>query len=129
MDRISYECSNGTSHCTNLTGDNITTCTLISDNCPYNYCKRDPVTFNSSQVDRQCTGNRGGILCGNCTNGHSITLGSNKCKKCTDDGYIALVVVFAVAGIALVVLLIALNLTVSVGTISMDSNSMPTLLN
>ena len=94
------------------------TCTLISDLCPYNFCKRGPVTFNSSQVDHQCTGNRGGILCGSCTNGHSITLGSNKCKKCTDDGYIALVVVFAVAGIALVVLLIALNLTVSVGTIN-----------
>ena len=60
------------------------------------YCKRGTVTFNSSQVDRQCTGNRGGILCGNCTNGHSITLGSNKCKNCTDDGCIALVVVFAV---------------------------------
>ena len=115
---IGYECFNGTGHCTNLTGDNITTHTLISDNCPYDYCKRDPVTFNSSHIDRQCTGNRGGILCGSCTNGYSITLGSNKCKKCTDDGYIALVVVFAVAGIGLVVLLIALNLTVSVGTIN-----------
>ena len=116
---IGYECSNGTGHCTNLTGDNITTHTLISDDCPYDYCKRDPVTFSSSHVDHQCTGNRGGILCGSCTNGHSITLGSNKCSKnCTDDGYIALVVVFAVAGIGLVVLLIALNLTVSVGTIN-----------
>ena len=115
---IGYECSNGTGQCTNLTGDNITTHTLISDNCPYDYCKRDTVTFNSSQVDHQCTGNRGSILCGSCTNNYSIILGSNECKNCIDDGYIALVVVFAVAGIALVVLLIALNLTVSVGTIN-----------
>ena len=116
---IGYECSyNGTSHCTNLTGDNITTHTLTSDNCPYDYCKQNTIVFNSSQVDHQCKNHRSGILCGSCANGYSITLGSNKCKKCTDDGYIALVVVFAVAGIALVVLLIALNLTVSVGTIN-----------
>ena len=107
-----------TGHCTNLTGDDITIHTLISDNCPYDYCKQGTITFNSSQLIVNVLAIEGGILCGSCTNGYSITLGSNKCKNCTDDGYIALVVVFAVAGIALVVLLIVLNLTVSVGTIN-----------
>ena len=44
-------------------------------------------------------------------------LGSNQCGQCTNY-YIALIIPFALAGIALVAFIIALNLTVSVGTIN-----------
>ena len=51
--------------------------------------------------------------------GYSLLMGSNKCRHC-DNNYmiIAWVTLFAVMGILLVVVLIALNLTVSVGTLN-----------
>ena len=61
-------------------------------------------------------------MCGSCRDGYSLLIGSNKCGQCNNKymyfitaGWIAL---FAVMGILLVVLLIALNLTVSVGTLN-----------
>ena len=44
-------------------------------------------------------------------------LGSNACSKCTNT-YLLLIPVFIVVGIVLVVLIIVLNLTVSVGSIN-----------
>ena len=44
-------------------------------------------------------------------------LGSNQCGQCTNY-YIALIISLAVAGIALIAFIIALNLTVSVGTLN-----------
>ena len=44
-------------------------------------------------------------------------LGFNQCEECTND-HIALIIQFAVAGIALVAFVIVLNLTVSVGTVN-----------
>ena len=66
---------------------------------------------------KQCLLNRSGILCGQCAEGLSLMLGSNQCGQCTND-YIALIIPFAVAGIALTAFVIVLNLTVSVGTIN-----------
>ena len=92
-------------------------CTYIGDNCPFDYCVSSSVTFNILHSDVQCQLNRAGILCGECSEGLSLKLGSNKCGKCSNNG-IALLLVFGVAGLALVILLIGLNLTVSVGTIN-----------
>ena len=44
-------------------------------------------------------------------------LGSNQCGQCT-NGYITLIIPFALAGIALVAFVFVLNITVSVGTIN-----------
>ena len=86
------------------------------------YCSTTPVTLSMNDTDDQCKDNRGHRMCGSCTNGYSLLIGSNKCGKCNNKymyfitaGWIAL---FAVMGILLVVLLIALNLTVSVGTLN-----------
>ena len=72
-----------------------------------------------NDTDTQCVDNRGGRMCGSCTEGYSLLIGSNKCGQCHNNymiiGWIAL---FAVMGVLLVVLLIALNLTVSVGTLN-----------
>ena len=86
------------------------------------YCSTTPVTFSMNDTDGQCKDNRGHRMCGSCRDGYSLLIGSNKCGKCNNKymyfitaGWIAL---FAVMGILLVVLLIALNLTVSVGTLN-----------
>ena len=85
--------------------------------CPYDYCKQSSVTFSLSDPDKQCAFNRSGLLCGACDQNLSLMLGSNKCGECTND-YLALIIPFALAGIILVILLIALNLTVTVGAIN-----------
>ena len=92
-------------------------CTIVYNICPYDYCIPESVTYLLSDPDRQCALNRSGLLCGGCDEGLSLMLGSNKCGQCTND-YLALIIPFFLAGIVLVVLLIVLNLTVTVGTIN-----------
>ena len=91
---------------------------IINEDCLL-YCSPNPVTFHLNDTDTQCVDNRGQRMCGSCTEGYSLLMGSNKCGQCHNNymmiGWIAL---FAVMGVLLVVLLIALNLTVSVGTLN-----------
>ena len=91
---------------------------IINEDCLL-YCSPNPVTFQLNDTDTQCVDNRGQRMCGSCRDGYSLLMGSNKCEQCHNDymiiGWIAL---FAVMGVLLVVLLIALNLTVSVGTMN-----------
>ena len=92
-------------------------CTVAHKNCPFDYCNTTTVYLNLTHSDLQCTNGRSGTLCGECQSGLSLTLGSNKCESCSNK-YLSLVVAFIVAGIALVVFLLACNLTVSVGSIN-----------
>ena len=91
---------------------------IINEDCLL-YCSPNSVTFQLNDTNTQCVDNRGQRMCGSCRDGYSPLMGSNKCEQCHDDymiiGWIAL---FAVMGVLLVVLLIALNLTVSVGTMN-----------
>ena len=91
---------------------------IINEDCLL-YCSPNPVTFQLNDTDTQCVDNRGQRMCGSCRDGYSLLMGSNKCEQCHNDymiiGWIAL---FAVMGVLLVALLIALNLTVSVGTMN-----------
>lgn len=95
-------------------------CTTVHNGCPFDYCETGSITFSLSDPDTQCSLNRAGRLCGGCTTNYSLSLGSNKCQQCSANVISTplLVILFALAGIALIALLIALNLTVSVGTIN-----------
>ena len=97
--------------------NNNTQCIIGTTNCPFDYCNRSNVSFNIMEPDRQCVGNRVGILCGQCQSHLSIMLGSNRCGTCS-NWYLFLLPVFALAGIVLVAVLMFLNLSVSVGTIN-----------
>ena len=97
--------------------ENVPDCLILYQNCPFNYCNVNNIQFKITSSDPQCLLNRSGILCGQCAEGLSLKLGSNRCGECTDY-YLVLIIPFALAGIALVAFLIALNLTVSVGTIN-----------
>ena len=92
-------------------------CLIVYSPCTFDYCKHGNVTFNYDNIDAQCAFNRSGILCGQCAEGLSLMLGTNQCGEC-NNGYIALIIPFALAGVAIVILLIALNMTVSMGTIN-----------
>ena len=94
-------------------------------NCPFDYCMtatEQEITINLNEIDgsdAQCAFNRSGTLCGSCKDGLSVTLGNSCCKNCTNaDSRLSLFITFALAGAILVTVLLALNLTVAVGTIN-----------
>ena len=97
--------------------ENDSNCLIVYFNCPFDYCDNSNVAFTLNYHNKQCLHNRSGVLCGQCAEGLSLMLGSNQCGQCTND-HIALIIPFALAGIALVAFVITLNLTVSVGTIN-----------
>ena len=91
---------------------------LVHDHCPFDFCKIDSFDLNLEDPDEQCAFNRSGILCGACQNNRSHVFGTSTCRECSNLWTLLWVPVIALAGIALVVLLILLNLTVTVGTIN-----------
>ena len=90
---------------------------IVHPHCPYDYCKPGSIDLNLEYPDDQCQYNRSSTLCGNCKNSFSFVLGTSKCLQCSNI-YLLLIGPFALAGIALVVILISCNFTVSVGTIN-----------
>ena len=92
---------------------------VYARNCPLGYCKPDVVNTTLNTSNTQCESNRTGLLCGKCDSegGYSLTLGNGKCAKCSHT-YLLLPFPFAVAGLLLVVVLFALNLTVTEGSIN-----------
>ena len=101
-----------------LNSTNETGAVLIHPNCPLHYCVSTPNDINlAKNPDKQCAFNHSGTLCGECQPGLSLMLGTSACKQCPDDDYLLLLLAFSVAGIALLALLFACNLTVTEGTI------------
>ena len=90
---------------------------ILNSQCPFDYCTLDQVLVSENDSDTQCNYVRGGVLCGRCSGNTSLVLGSSRCRQCSNS-YLALIIAFAVAGIALVFLLLVLKLTVAVGTIN-----------
>ena len=86
--------------------------------CPRDYCIRSQISIDLRCPDKQCSSNRSGLLCGKCQAGYSLELGGNKCIECTNDYYLALLIVFAILGILLVALIKLLDLTVTNATIN-----------
>ena len=91
---------------------------IVHEHCPFDYCKPYSFDLNLEHPDEQCAFHRSGILCGACQNNLSHVFGTSTCRECSSLWVLFWVPVIALAGIALVVLLIVLNLTVSVGTIN-----------
>ena len=99
---------------------------LIYHYCPHNYClpPETMVEINlnlSNGADAQCSNNRGGLLCGACINGSTLSIGNAKCIECDTHWWVVLVVLIicgTLGGIILVASLLVLNLTVAVGTLN-----------
>ena len=96
---------------------------LIYPFCPLNYCKDNAEVILSTQngIDAQCAAFRTGTLCGACQSHYTLSLGSIRCLKCPSYWPIIFVVILVasfLAGLALVMLILVLNLTVAVGTLN-----------
>ena len=90
---------------------------VVTNNYLLDYLTTGDKSINLSTPDEQCNFNRSGILCGVCQANLSMVLGTSNCRKCSNV-YLFLILPFALAGVALVVLLLKCNLTVSVGHIN-----------
>ena len=77
----------------------------------------DTVVFPLNNTDIQCAYDQSGLLCGACRNGYSLVLGSSICEQCSNN-HLALLIPFAVMGVALVFFLFLCKLTVATGTLS-----------
>ena len=84
--------------------------------CRYGYCLQTPSFISLHTPDDQCLASRSGISCGQCKSGLSTVLGSRACKRCSNNG-LFFIILFAVAGILLVLSLFVLDLTVANGDI------------
>lgn len=92
---------------------------IIFGLCPFDYCKSNETAIDLSMLDKQCNFNRSGILCGGCQVNLSRVFGSSfYCRNCSGTHLLPVMVGFALGGIGLVVVLLVLNLTISIGTIN-----------
>ncbi len=99
--------------------DDALECVVVHFNCPFSYCLHKDINVTMDNFNVQCDTHRAGQLCGGCSDNYSLIFGSNKCEDCRGKNkFLALIILFAVAGIGLVCFLIFFNLTVSVGTIN-----------
>ena len=90
---------------------------ILHPHCPFNYCTSKERYLAVDDSYKQCNYNRSGLLCGRCSENLSLALGSSRCLQCSNS-YLSLLAAFAFAGIALVLLLLVLRLTVAAGTIN-----------
>ena len=90
---------------------------ILHPGCPFDYCVDTPIYIELDNLDNQCNHNHSGVLCGSCVSGYSITFGNLHCLPCSNV-YLALIVPFALAGIALVAILLLLKISVASGTIN-----------
>ena len=90
---------------------------ILHPHCPFDYCTSEERYLAVDDSYKQCNYNRSGLLCGRCSENLSLALGSSRCLQCSNT-YLSLLAAFAFAGIALVLLLLVLRLTVAAGTIN-----------
>ena len=86
--------------------------------CPFDFCKDELVEVLLNNPSIQCDFKRKGTLCGQCEKKYSLALSTLHCHKCSNNYNVALVLPFALAGIALVMVILFLHLTVDVGTLN-----------
>ena len=99
---------------------------VIYPHCPFDYCytpdKSISINLNlPNGSDAQCNSNHMGMLCGTCKPGLSVSLGSSRCIHCPaywPGLLVTITIVFIISGIGLVAFLLALNLTVAIGTLN-----------
>ena len=104
--------------------DSYTAGYLFYQYCPLDYClpPNSELDLNiDNGFDDQCAFNRTGLLCGSCSSGLSLSLGSSLCLSCENNWPLLFAVITMtgfLAGMALCVVILVLNLTVAVGTIN-----------
>ena len=85
--------------------------------CPPGNCKIDTLLFNVTDPFSLCESNKMGILCSQCQHNMSVVFGSTECRPCSDLWLIT-IVGYALFGLLLVAIMLALPLTISEGPLA-----------
>ena len=85
--------------------------------CPIGYCNPDLEDVDLKNPDEICALGRTGTLCGQCKSGLSIVFGTPICQECSNY-WLFTIIIYAIAGLLIVLLLFFLDLTVATGTIN-----------
>ena len=85
--------------------------------CPPGNCKIDTLLFNVTDHFSLCESNKMGILCSQCQHNMSVVFGSTECRPCSDLWLIT-IVGYALFGLLLVAIMLALPLTISEGPLA-----------
>ena len=105
----------------NVETENGTKIVAVHKYCPFDYCLNTNVELFSSNgslsQDKQCAFNRTGVLCGSCSEGLSVVLGSSKCHICSNY-WILLLIPVALTGVVFLIILILFDITIADGTLS-----------
>ena len=91
---------------------------ILHPHCPFDYCKSGSVKFTFNETDKQCKHNRSGLLCGRCKQGLSLTFATSQSTESSSDINLLLLLVFALAGLALVFFLLIFRITVAAETLN-----------
>ena len=99
---------------------------LMYPYCTMDYCFPPDATIDinlniPNGADAQCANNHSRLLCGACSYGLSLSLGSSRCLQCHTywPGIVVIIIIASLlAGVILVASLLILNLTVAVGTLN-----------
>ena len=94
---------------------------MWSPNCPAHLCRSDnknKMLNFSNYNDSLCLQHRTAMLCGACLENYSLTLSTLKCSKCNSNNYLSLLLVFTLAGVALIAFFLLLQITIADGTIN-----------
>lgn len=91
--------------------------------CPFRYCYGQTEIDLSTEYgfEAQCIEGRRGVLCGRCSENYSIALSGKRCVRCPHIWPLLLVVEVLgafLAGLGLVISIMAINFTVAIGTIN-----------
>ena len=85
--------------------------------CPPGNCKTDTLLFNVTDPFSICESSKMGILCSQCRHNTSVVFGSTECRPCSDLWLIT-IVGYALFGLLLVTIMLALPLTISEGPLA-----------
>ena len=98
---------------------------IVSEQCPFRYCQSpNAVRINLNQengADTQCSEGHIGTNCASCATNYGVSLAHKLCLPCSEYWYLSLIAVVIgtiVAGLLLVISILAINFTVAIGTIN-----------
>ena len=98
--------------------DNESDGVILHPRCPFDYCVNDKLLFlSTTQTFSVRTTGQASCVELACKEGYSLVLGTSHCKQCTNS-HLALLIPFALMGVALVFFLFVSKLTVATGVLS-----------
>ena len=104
-------------------GETNETIYIISPICPFRYCLgHTSINLNTQEgLMAQCIPGRNGTLCGACSTNYSFAVSGKRCVQCPDLWpllFTVIVIGSLLAGLGMVISIMAMNFTVAVGTIN-----------